>query len=384
MTWLQKPICVTGATGFIGGRVCERLVQAGAPKVRAMYHNIRHAPRIARLPVELCRGNLRDLKSLRECVGEAKTVIHCALGDWHGIASDTGHVLQAAKSAQVERFIHLSTTAIYGFRPTPDCNAEEAPYRTTGHEYCDNKMRAEKVVRNFCRRGLPAVILRPSIVYGPFASWSTELLGNLRSGEATLIDEGKGACNTTYVDNLVDAIFLAIENEKAVGEAFFITDGERVTWADFIRAHVAMMESKPALQEITEQEATTYWQQQPGNWAKSWREARQILVGGELRQLLKRIPVMASVLSWAWRRYRDVDVEAKARFRDRLAGVSGGAAGARAAKYIPDPTTLQIQTHNVFFRIDKARRILGYQPRVSFAEGIRLVEQWLRFADYLP
>jgi 2-alkyl-3-oxoalkanoate reductase len=348
-----------------------------------MVHNIRHAPRIARLPVVLCRGNLRDRDSLRACLGNASIVIHCALGDWHDIALETRNILAEAKSAGIERFIHISTTAIYGFRPTPDCNTEEAALRTTGHEYCDNKMRAEKIVWRFHRRGLPAVILRPSIVYGPFATWSTELLNKLRTGRTALIDEGKGACNTTYVDNLVDAVFLALERDQALGEAFFITDGERVTWGEFIRAHLEMMDPRPALTEITAEEAATYWQNQPGYWAKSIRQARRVLVGAELRQLLKTVPVCETALTWLWRRYQDVDVELKDRLRDRLAGVNGARSADHKA-FIPDPVTLQIQTHDVFFRIDKARRLLAYEPRVSFGQGIRLIEKWLHFANYLP
>src|SRR6202043_1853789 len=99
----------------------------------------------------------------------------------------------------------------------------------TGEPYCDNKMRAEQVVSRFLRRGVPAVILRPSIVYGPHSAWSTRLIAALREHRVTLIDHGRGACNTTYVDNLVDAVFLSIEKERAVGQTFFITDGEEIT-----------------------------------------------------------------------------------------------------------------------------------------------------------
>jgi uncharacterized protein YbjT (DUF2867 family) len=58
MNWRNETVFVTGATGFIGGRVCERMMQAGLPKVRALVHGMHRAARIARLPIELCPGDL--------------------------------------------------------------------------------------------------------------------------------------------------------------------------------------------------------------------------------------------------------------------------------------------------------------------------------------
>ena len=71
MNWHNETIFVTGATGFIGGRVCERLIQSGVPRVRALVHGMHRAPRIARMPVELCPGDLQDRESLRRALGDS-------------------------------------------------------------------------------------------------------------------------------------------------------------------------------------------------------------------------------------------------------------------------------------------------------------------------
>src|SRR5690242_842193 len=117
MNWRDKTIFVTGATGFIGGRICERLVQAGVRQVRALVHNIQRAPRIARLPVQLCPGDLLDKESLRRALSDSQIVIHCGLGVARGIVRGTANLLELSADAHVGRFVHMSTTAVYGLTP---------------------------------------------------------------------------------------------------------------------------------------------------------------------------------------------------------------------------------------------------------------------------
>ena len=386
MSRLQQPTLVTGATGFIGGRVCERLVQAGHSQVRALVHTFQHAPRIARLPITLCKGDLLDRGSLRDALGGARVVIHCGLGDAAAIVRGTRNLLEVSAAAGVERFVHMSTAAVYGYKPSPGCDREEAPVRRTGDAYCDNKARAERGVNRFIRAGLPGVVLRPSIVYGPYSFWSTRLLNALREGHVALIDGGKGACNTTHVDNLVDAIFLAIERDQAVGQCFFVTDGERITWGDFVRAHVAMLYPEPSVPVIEGEEIAAYYRWQPGLWASSLKQARQVLLGIEFRKMLMQIPLCERLLSAAWARLQAMDPEKKDRLKAKLRGGSVASlpmSSNHRERYIPDLTTWATESHDVFFSIDKAKRMLGYSPRIPFAEGIKLVEQWLRFANYL-
>ncbi len=381
MNWVDKPIFVTGATGFIGGRICERLVEGGARQVRALVHTIQHSPRIARLPIELRVGSLLDAKSLNQVLGDSKIVIHCGLGIGRGIPRGTRNLLEVAQCAGVERFIHMSTAAVYGLTPSPGCETEQAPLRRTGDVYGDNKIRAEQVVQRFGRR-VPAVILRPSIVYGPYSTWSTRLVEALRQGKVALIEGGHGACNTTYVDNLVDAVFLCLDNDRALGETFFITDGERVTWGDFIRAHVAMMDPRPEPREISTKQILAHYREQPGFWRSSFREARSTVFSPELRKMLMRIPACERALAFLWTSLRSSEDGRIGRLRARLVGGTAPAP-AKNGMYIPDPTTFATETSTVFFSIDKARQILGYKPRVPFSRGIQLVEQWLRFANYL-
>jgi len=382
MTWHDQTVFVTGATGFIGGRICERLVLAGTGQVRALVHSPHKAARIARLPIELVRGSLLDRESLRSALGSAKIVIHCGLGNARGIVRGTENLLTVAADAGVERFIHMSTAAVYGLTPPPGSETEDAPVRATGDNYCDNKGRAERVVARFGRQGMGTVILRPSIVYGPYSAWSTRLVHNLRQNIVALIDGGRGACNTVYVDNLIDAIFLAAANEAAAGGTFFVTDGEAITWGEFIQAHVAMLGRTDALPEISRTQVLAHYKQRPGLLRGSVTATAQALRSRQFRQLLMQIPLTQRVLSGAWDWLESLREDQREWVRSRL-GVRRPATIEQAATPIPDEVDFATQTGSVFFRIDKARKILGYEPRVPFRQGTALVEQWMRHANYI-
>ena len=382
MSWLDGTVLVTGATGFIGGRICERLVQAGARRVRALVHSMHRAARIARLPIELCPGNLLETDSLRQALADSTVVIHCGLGNARGIVRGTENLLSVCREGKVKRFVHMSTAAVYGLTPPPGSEVEDAPLRLTGDGYCDNKWRAERAVLRAGQRGLPVVILRPSIVYGPYSAWSTRLIADLREHRVALIDQGKGACNTTYVDNLVDAVFASITNDRAVGNTFFITDGEAITWKDFIRAHMAMLGLKEELPQVSKQEAVAYYRNRPGVVAGSVKAAGRILRSRELRQLLLQIPAAERTLSALWGRMQSLPEEKQQSIRSRV-GVLPKSQASKNGFFVPDEVTLATQTGTVFFSIEKARKILDYRPRILFTQGAALVEQWLRFANYL-
>ncbi|HLZ39501.1 MAG TPA: NAD(P)-dependent oxidoreductase [Candidatus Sulfotelmatobacter sp.] len=383
MTWRDKTIFVTGATGFIGGRVCERLIQAGCKNVCAFVHTPHRAARIGRLPIQMRFGSLLNRAAVREALGKANLVVHCGLGVGRGIVEGTENLLQAAAAAGVERFVHMSTAAVYGLTPKPGTETEDAPLPHTGEPYCDNKGRAERVVLRFGRRGLPVVILRPSIVYGPYSAWSTRLIPDLKARRVSLINGGNGACNTTYVDNLIDAVFLGFENDKALGEAFFITDGERVTWGDFIQAHVKILGEDVSLPNLTPEEIQDYYRRQPGMVMGSFRAAGQALRSRELRQLLLRIPATKRVLDGIWHWSASLDESSRERIRARVGIRPAGLAMVENHRPMPDSDTLMTQSTTVFFSIEKAKKLLGYRPRVDFTEGMARVEQWLRFANYL-
>src|SRR5262249_34989814 len=137
-----------------------------------------------------------------------------------------------------ERVVHLSSVAVYGYEAHPGASTEAGAYRYTGNAYCDGKIDAECVALQYLRqKGLPVVVLRPTLVYGPFNYWSAMIVSAIRRHRMALLDGGTGVCNSLYIDNLVDAIILAAEHPLALGKIFHISDAAPIPWREFLEGH---------------------------------------------------------------------------------------------------------------------------------------------------
>ena len=226
-----KKVLITGATGFIGTRLCEVMILTGRWKPRLFVHSTASASRIARFPIDFVLGDLCDKNSVDRAIEECDAVVHLARGDRRVMTTGLENVLRAALKQRCERFVHLSSVAVYGQHPPPESSSEEAPPQPGDMAYGVEKLKEEQRVRRFGRgHGLPFVILRPPNVYGPFSHFTVNLIGKIRAGQIAIIDSGQNPCNLVYVDNLVEAILLSLWKPAAIGETFFVTDCETVSW----------------------------------------------------------------------------------------------------------------------------------------------------------
>ena len=170
-------------------------------------------------------------------------VFHCGalVSDWATVAEITGvnvtgtqNALSAAADAAVNRFVHFSTTDVYGYRGQATIDESYEPTRFSSW-YAQSKRDAEQRVWKTSRRDGPAaVVLRPATVYGP---GSHEVIGEiaraLRAGNMLLIGGGRPVAGLVFVENVVDAALLAAVHDAAPGQAFNVTDGLAVTWREF-------------------------------------------------------------------------------------------------------------------------------------------------------
>lgn len=225
---------VTGAGGFIGAHLCQRLLDAGREVVAADLTsptNLHNGTTFVRL-------DLRDRQSVRRAVSHsgATHAVHLAakVGDWgpreHFDAvnvAGTRAVLEALRGSGVGRAVHLSSIASMGLDAGAVADESVAPI-TDGDAYSATKAGGERVAREFQAQGAPLAVIRPGDVYGiGSVPWVLRPLDLLKRRQMMLVDGGLGHFAHVHVDNLVDLIVLALTDARAVGEVFIGTDGDQ-------------------------------------------------------------------------------------------------------------------------------------------------------------
>ncbi len=236
---------VTGGSGFIGGRLTERLVADGI-HVRALARSDRSAAAVEARGAEAVRGDLSDVEAITAGATGADTAYHLAAhveqsGPWADFVRDnvtgTENVLAATKAAGVESFVHCGTeAALIAGEPLRNVD-ETAPLRPDSTApYPATKARAEQAVRAADTDGFRTVVIRPRFVWGV---GDTTLLPSMiemvESGKFAWIGGGKQLTDVTHVDNVIEGLLLGARHGRG-GEAYFVTDGEPVVFREFVSA----------------------------------------------------------------------------------------------------------------------------------------------------
>ncbi len=240
-----KRILVTGGGGFIGGWIVDALYMQGRKDVRAGIRSWTGASRVARLPVDIVLCNVLDRAQIAKAMEGVGTVVHCAVGSPAATVQGTENMLEASARAGVRRFVHLSTVDVYG-DALGDVD-ETVPFKRTGSDYGDTKIDAEELCWSYHRKGLPVVVLRPSAVYGPYNKlWVAKFAERILSGRwGTFGRLGDGVCNLVYITDLLQAVFLSMNADRAVGQAFNVNGTDDITWNDYFTKFNAALGGAP-------------------------------------------------------------------------------------------------------------------------------------------
>jgi nucleoside-diphosphate-sugar epimerase len=320
--WKDRPVLITGATGFIGSHLAERLVAERA-RVRVLARDPQKLIPSLIDRVEVARGDLLQPACFASAVRECEIVFHVA--GWLGTprskevaytlnVTATQQLAEAARAAGVQRFIGTSSVAVYG--PVRAGVVDETWPHWNVYVYAKTKSQGEPAAFATLTDRFGVSVIRPAEVYGPRGgAWTTLPVNLAKRGLPMLIGGGQGHSHPVYVENLVDAYLLAATRDEALGEAFTICDAD-VPWREFYGRYAALM-GKPARSVPT--------------WA-AWCGA----FAAEMKAAITRQPTNLS--------------------RAQLGFMTG----------------------KCVYSTQKARRLLGWSPRFSLDEGMQRTAEWLR------
>jgi nucleoside-diphosphate-sugar epimerase len=239
----MSQVFVTGGSGFIGGRLIERL-RADGHEVRALARSRAAEERVRARGAEPVPGELGDVPALRAGADGCELAFHAAamLGDWgtraefeQGNVQGTANVLEACAAAGVRRLVHVSTEAVL-LAGEPLVGVDEtAELRVDSPAlYSATKARAEQLVQAASRDGFETVIVRPRFVWGAGDTTLLPVLVQMvRSGRFAWIGGGRHRTSTTHVENTVEGLVLGALRGRP-GEVYFVTDGEPVVFREFV------------------------------------------------------------------------------------------------------------------------------------------------------
>ena len=252
----DDPILITGATGFIGSRLIESLLDRGFRNLRCFARPSSEVARVEAIAgrrggarVEVIKGNLLSREDCVTATKDVAVIFHLAAGRGEKSFPDafmnsvvtTRNLLEASlRNTCLRRFVSISSFAVYTNAQKPrrrlldeSCPVENRP-ELRGDAYCFAKVKQDEIVTEYGKRfGIPYVIVRPGYVYGP---GHEDITGRVGIGVFLHLG-GSNTIPFTYVDNCAEAIVLAGLKKGAEGEVFNVVDDDLPSSRRFLRLY---------------------------------------------------------------------------------------------------------------------------------------------------
>src|SRR5215813_1411838 len=359
-------VAITGASSFVGNRIVEQFYLGKIHEVVPIVRSNSSLALLARfnLPCRVCSHY--DATKLVEAIEGCDTIAHTALGAEPERMAEA--IYGAADKTGLRRLVVLSSASIYNQNPEPGITEESPLPKKLATAYNAYKICSDRAFRNLRSNGKTEItFLMPGIVYGPRSRWIATLAQQIIDGSAYLVDSGKGVCNAIYIDNLVQAVNLALTAKGVDGEAFFVSDSETVTWEQFYRPVAAALGVPfQSLHFVA-----------PPVFTSSVRERLR----GRIQNLVagRRVQTIKPYLPYGMRKIYKLGIS--------LASYKHADDSNRwtvSRNGTPDVTLEMSLLHQCAYKLPttKAELVLQYYPEVSFSEGMRKSITWLKFAGY--
>lgn len=233
MTENKKRVLVTGATGFTGGALARKLVEQGNHVV-ALVRKTGNIKALQELGAELVYGDITDRAAVISAAENCDVIYHIAAvfrtaghpDSYYEGVNTTGvqHVIDAALQHKVGRTIHCSTIGVHGDVEDLPSN-EESPFNP-GDIYQRTKLAGEELFAKAMAAGLSGTIFRPGAIYGPGDMRLLKMFKQIKRGFFPLFGGGTNLYHLSYIDDLTDGIILCGEHPNAVGERFILCSNE--------------------------------------------------------------------------------------------------------------------------------------------------------------
>lgn len=323
---------VTGGTGFTGSHLTRRLLQKGHRVVVLDTQQGLFSDELQGMGAEIIIGSVTDRRLVKSVTKGAEVVFHLAAAFrkinlpkkmyWDVNVEGTRNLLEAAGDGGVRKFVYCSTCGVHGDVKRGPAD-EKSPIAPEDY-YQYTKYEGEKVVAEFATRGLSVVTVRPTAIYGPGDPERFLMLFKMiHKGRFVMFGSGKAHYHPIYIDNLVDAFELAASSDKANGEVYLIGDEDYYTLNDLVAAIAEALRVNTTIRRIP------FW--------PLWLAA--LACEMVYKPLRADPPLFRRRVDW---------------FRQNRA-----------------------------FSIDKAKREIGYRPKVDLKEGLGETARWYRERGYL-
>jgi nucleoside-diphosphate-sugar epimerase len=326
-------ILVTGGTGFTGKALVKRLLDDGHQVTALDYKEGLKTEELKQCGAEVVIGSVTDKAVADRCMQGVEVVQHLAAAfreldvpnSYYEEVNvgGTRTMLEAAVRHGVRKFVYCSTCGVHGNVEHPPAD-ENAPINAADY-YQQTKYEAEPVVNAFHEQhGLATTILRPAAIYGPGDPERFFMIyKRVAKGRFPMFGKGTTLYHPLYVDNLVDAHVLAQEQGRGDGEAYLIADAEYLTIEQLVRAIGRALDVDVKVPHFP------LWP--------------LVLAGHFFEKVCKPFKITPPIF----------------------------------------PRRVDWYRQNRAFDIGKARRELGYEPRVGLEEGLRRTAEWYRAEGYL-
>jgi len=239
MTEAQTRVLVTGATGFTGGALAQKLAAQGRHVV-ALVRKTSNVSALREIGATLVYGDISDREAVIRAAKDVDIIYHIAAvyrtaghpDEYYEAVNIAGvqHVIDAALTHKVARTVHCSTIGVHGDIKHIPSN-EESPFNP-GDIYQRTKLAGEELFAAAMADGLTGSIFRPGAIYGPGDMRLLKMFKQIKRGFFPLFGGGTNLYHLSYIDDLTDGIILCGEHPNAIGERFILCSNEYGTLKD--------------------------------------------------------------------------------------------------------------------------------------------------------